>query len=102
MKEVRETTVACGKNKFTTEEYLQLKKASVKKHEYYKGEIFDMSGAGTRHNIIYINLITSISIQLKGNPCSFYGSDMRINIPENYLFTYPGISIICGEVIFSP
>lgn len=102
MDEVREPAVAYGKNKFTPEEYLQMEKASVKKHEYYKGEIFDMSGAGTRHNIISINLITSISIQLKGNPCRPYGSYMRINIPENYLFTYPGISIICGEVIFSP
>ncbi|HEY5028785.1 MAG TPA: Uma2 family endonuclease, partial [Candidatus Angelobacter sp.] len=35
---------------------------------------------------------------LKGKSCRPYGSDMRINNPENTLFTYPDISIFCGEV----
>lgn len=99
MHEVREPAVAYGRNKFTAEEYLQIEKSSVEKHEFYKGEIFAMSRAGARHNIISVNLITSISTQLRGKSCRPYGSDMRINIPENTLFTYPDISIICGSVI---
>ncbi len=102
MNEVREPAVAYGRNKFTTEEYLQMEKNSAVKHEFYSGEIFDMSGASTRHNIITVNLIIALGNALKGNPCRPYGSDMRIHIPENSLFTYPDISIICGEVIFSP
>jgi Uma2 family endonuclease len=42
--EVREPAVAYGKSKFTIEEYLQMEKASIEKHEYYQGEIFAMSG----------------------------------------------------------
>ena len=40
-----------------------------------------------------------IATALRGKPCQPYGSDMRINIPENTLFTYPDISIICGDII---
>jgi Uma2 family endonuclease len=39
---------------------------------------------------------------LKGKPCKPFGSDLRIHIPENTLFTYPDISIICNEIKTSP
>ena len=96
---VREPEVAYGKNKFTMQEYLAMEKASEVKHEFYKGEIFAMSGAGARHNIISINLVGALLRQLEGKPCRPYGSDMRIHIPENTLYTYPDISIICGDII---
>ncbi|MDB5193014.1 MAG: hypothetical protein JWQ96_2577 [Segetibacter sp.] len=35
---------------------------------------------------------------MKGHPCQPYGSNIRINIPENTLFTYPDLSIICGDI----
>ncbi len=108
--EVREPVVAYGKTKLTVEEYLQWEKASIEKHEFYKGEIFTMSGhgeplamsgAGNRHNKIFSNLFIGLGMLLKGKPCQPYGSDMRIHIPENTLFTYPDISIICGDIISS-
>ena len=37
--------------------------------------------------------------KLKGKRCKPYGSDQRIHIPSNTLFTYPDISIVCGEII---
>jgi Uma2 family endonuclease len=97
--EVKEPAVSYGKNKITIEEYLQFEKATDIKHEYYRGEVFAMSGAKPRHNVIAKNLMRDIATALRGKPCQPYGSDMRINIPENTLFTYPDISIICGEVV---
>jgi Uma2 family endonuclease len=108
--EVREPAVAYGKTKLTVQEYLQFEKASGERHEYYEGEIFRMhghgdllamSGAGNRHNIIFSNLFGELAIRLKGKPCRPYGPDMRINIPENTLFTYPDISVFCGELRLS-
>jgi Uma2 family endonuclease len=99
MDEVKEPVVAYGKNKMTIEEYLQFEKAADVKHEYYQGEVFAMSGAKPRHNVIAKNLMRDIATALRGKPCQPYGSDMRINIPQNTLFTYPGISIICGDVV---
>ena len=104
--ELKEPIVAFGKNKFTVEEYLQMEKTATERHEYYQGEIFQMqghgellamSGAANRHNMIFSNLFGEMCLQLKGKPCRPYGPDMRLNIPENTLFTYPDISIYCGE-----
>lgn len=97
--EVRDPIVIYNKSKLTEEEYLVFEKTAPEKHEYFKGEVFAMAGAGARHNVIFSNLFISIGIQLKGKPCKPYGSDLRIHIPENTLYTYPDISIICGEIV---
>ena len=95
--EVREPAVAYGKQKFTIEEYLAMEEAATEKHEYYKGEIFAMSGPKMPHNIISRNLLIGLGIKLKGKKCQPFSSDMRVHIEANTLFTYPDISIICGE-----
>ena len=66
------------------------------KHEYYQGEIFAMSGASVRHNRIQANTMGELYLKLKGKGCQPYGSDLRIHIPENTLYTYPDISIFCA------
>lgn len=99
--EVNEPHQAYQKKQYSVQEYLELEKPSQVKHEYYRGEIFAMAGAGTRHNIIAMNTSIALGTALKGSKCRPYGSDMRIHIPENTLFTYPDISVICGEVIAS-
>ena len=95
--EVKEAAVAYSKEKISIEAYLEMEYASPEKHEYYKGEIFAMSGAKMPHNEISSNLMTSIGSKLKGKRCKPYGSDLRVHIESNTLFTYPDISIICGE-----
>ena len=73
--------------------------SSLEKHEYYQGEIFAMAGASPRHNVIFKNLFWELAYRLKGNLCQPYGSDLRIHIPENSLYTYPDISIICRDIV---
>ncbi len=84
-------------NYVSPEDYLKRERASQEKHEYYKGEVFAMSGASREHNDIFRNVFGTLYIKLKGKPCKPYGSDFRIHIPENTLYTYPDISIICDE-----
>jgi Uma2 family endonuclease len=97
--DVKEPAVSYGKNKMSVEEYLQMEKISTVKHEYYQGEVYAMAGAKPRHNVIAKNLMRDLATALKGKPCQPYGSDLRINIPENTLFTYPDISILCGDIV---
>lgn len=85
-------------NYITEQDYLEAERKAFEKHEYYKGEIFAMSGALLPHNEIFSNLFGGIALQLKGKSCKPYGSDLRIHIPLNTLYTYPDISIICGKV----
>ena len=54
--ELREPAVAYGKQKFTIQEYLEIEETALEKHEYYKGEIFAMSGSKVPHNAIAGNL----------------------------------------------
>lgn len=96
--EVREPAVAYGKKILTIEEYLEYENASQEKHEYYRGEIFSMSGAKVAHNIIAVNMLGILKRELKGKACRPFNSDQRIHIPSNTLFTYPDISVVCGEI----
>ena len=96
--EVREPVVVYGKRKLTIEEYLAFEETSLEKHEYFQREIFAMSGAKVTHNIIASNLSGILQQMLKGKSCQPFNSDQRIYIPSNTLFTYPDISIVCGEI----
>lgn len=96
--DIKEPIPAYSKDRYTIEEYLEMENAATEKHEYYKGEVFAMSGAKLQHNIITTNLLVALGNKLTGKPCRPFGSDMRIHIPQNTLFTYPDISVICGEV----
>ena len=84
-------------NFVSQEAYLVMERASDTKHEYFKGEVFAMSGASWEHNLIVKNINTLILPHLKGKPCDMFGSDLRIHIPENTLYTYPDFSIICDK-----
>jgi Uma2 family endonuclease len=81
------------------EEYLEMENAADEKHEYYKGEIITRPASKVSHNIITGNFFGVLGNKLKAKNCQPYGSDARIHIPSNTLFTYPDISIICGEII---
>jgi Uma2 family endonuclease len=97
--EIREPAVAYGKQKISIEKYLEMENASPEKHEYYKGEVFAMSGAKVVHVKICDNILSSLKIKLKGKSCQPFGSDLRIHVEANTLFTYPDISITCGDII---
>ncbi|MGC4235028.1 MAG: Uma2 family endonuclease [Niabella sp.] len=97
--EVHEPAVDYGKRKYTMEEYLEMENEAVEKHEYFRGEIFAMSGAKLQHNKIAGNLYASLHTRLRAKECMPYNSDQRIHIESNTLFTYPDISIVCGEAV---
>jgi len=98
--EVREPALAYGKQKYTIEEYLEMEELATEKQEYYKGEIFAMSRAKHPHNIVKKNLYIGLAGKLKGKPCQPWDSDSRVHIQKNTLFTYPDISVVCGDPEF--
>lgn len=97
--EIQEPAIAYSKQKMTIEQYLEFENASEEKHEYYQGEVFAISGAKVTHNRIVMNALTSIGLFLRGKSCKPYGSDLRIYIESNTLFTYPDISVFCDDVL---
>lgn len=84
-------------NYVSPEDYLEMERASQEKHEYYKGEIFAMSGASPQHNLISYNINRIVAPFVHGKGCKLFGSDFRVHIPDNTLYTYPDFSIVCGD-----
>jgi len=80
----------------TEEEYLAMEPESDRKHEYFEGEIFAMTGASEKHNLIAANVIRELGTQLKKKPCRVYPGDMRLKIEATGLYTYPDVMIVCG------
>ncbi|MBZ0292892.1 MAG: Uma2 family endonuclease [Anaerolineae bacterium] len=82
-------------------EYLEFERVSNSRHEFLAGEVFAMTGASETHNLINGSTYVSLYNQLRGRPCKIYPSDMRLKVEATGLYTYPDISIVCGEACFA-
>lgn len=81
-------------------DYLAFERGSEFRHEFYRGEVFQISGASREHNIIVFNLANQIGSQLRGKDCEGYANDMRVHTPVTGIYTYPDLVIVCGEPKF--
>ncbi len=84
----------------TPAEYLKIERAAEFRHEYFNGEMFAMSGGSPQHSLIKMNVGGELRDQLKGRPCTAFDSDLRIRVSPAGLYTYPDISVVCGELEF--
>jgi Uma2 family endonuclease len=78
-------------------EYLKHEETSLIKHEYVNGEIYAMSGAKRRHNLIASNLVYRARGAVIGpHPgCQVFGSDMKVYVEMHNCFYYPDLSVCC-------
>jgi Uma2 family endonuclease len=80
----------------TPEEYLEMEKDALEKHEYFKGEVVAMAGASEAHARISRNLVGELHNYLKGKSCEVFGSDYRVTTPLFDSYMYPDAMIVCG------
>lgn len=83
------------------EEYLRRERASDERHEYFAGRIYAMSGASREHSMICSNTLGSLWNQLRGKPCEVHSSDLRVQVSDTGLYTYPDLSVVCGKKLFA-
>jgi len=97
------TAVPKSNTYYTAEAYLQQERNATHKSEYYKGEIFAMAGASLIHNEIVGNIIFALkdALRKQKKSCRVFPSDLRLHIPANTLYTYPDVTLICGEPEFT-
>src|SRR5207253_1326999 len=88
------------KSYISPQEYLRLEREAEFKSEYLNGEIFVMSGATRKHNLLTLNIGGSLNQQLRGRPCEVYAIDMRVKVSATGLYTYPDVAVVCGEPQF--
>jgi Uma2 family endonuclease len=88
------------KTSLTPEEYLAIERKAEYRSEYFNGEMFAMTGASRKRNLIALNIAGEFRQQLKGQPCEAYVNDMRVRIPATGSYTYPEVVVVCGEPEF--
>ena len=84
----------------SAEQYLTQERQAKFKSEYYRGEVFAMSGGSPTHSLIAANFVGACWASLKGKPCKVFNSDLRVKVEPSGLYTYPDASIVCGELQF--
>jgi Uma2 family endonuclease len=89
---------ALRKQRWTVNEYLAMESASEEKHEFLDGEIFAMAGASLNHNRLVASTLGLLHNQLSKSPCEVLPSHMRLKVNRTGLYTYPDVSVVCGEV----
>lgn len=86
---------------YSPEEYLALEELAEYRSEYYRGEIFAMSGGSVNHNRIAKNVVITLDAALASKPCETFITDMRLLVKKNGLYTYPDVMIVCGRLEFA-
>lgn len=79
----------------TPEDYLKAERLAETKHEYYQGNIFAMTGANRRHNLISVSLTATLYTKLRQHHCEIYANDMRVKVTATDLYCYPDIVVVC-------
>lgn len=85
---------------WTAEEYLAGERSSPERHEFFDGAIFAMAGASFEHNKIVGNLVGELRSALRHRPCDVTPSDLRVKVPATGLYTYPDVTVLCGDPVF--
>jgi Uma2 family endonuclease len=85
---------------YTAEDYLNFEREADTRHEFLDGEIYQMAGESLSHSRIYINLAAEIGSSLKGKRCEPLSPNMKVRTSTASLFSYPDLTIVCGEPIF--
>lgn len=97
---MRFVTATSANQAMNPEAYLALEREAESKHEYWRGEVFAMAGASRRHNLLVTNLVRLLGNALLDRPCEVYPSDMRVSAAKGDIFTYPDVTVVCGEPTF--
>lgn len=88
------------KRSITEEEYVAFEESSDRKHEYYQGDMYAMTGGTEPHNLLAGNTYASFHAQLRRRECRVYTSDQRIKVMATGLHTYPDVTVVCGHPQF--
>ena len=82
-------------NPMTLAEFLAWEDRQPLRHEFDGVRAAAMTGGTLAHAAIQANLAIAIGGRLRGGPCRFYGSDLKIRTGEDHI-RYPDGFVACG------
>ena len=79
------------------EEYLAGEQHSEIRHEYINGEVHAMGAASAAHNLIALNVATTLRAAARGTSCQVFIADMKVylKIAGEDIFYYPDVVVSC-------
>jgi Uma2 family endonuclease len=83
------------------EEYLEQEETATDRHEYFNGQIYMMAGGTHNHERIVGNVFAALHQHARRQKCTAYGSNMKILVKANGLYTYPDAMVVCGRIGFA-
>lgn len=86
---------------YSLDDYFALETASDQRHEYYRGEVFAMSGGSANHNRISVDVATALTGALAGKTCEVFVADLRLLVKRRQLYTYPDVMVVCGKLEYA-
>ncbi|GGG58260.1 Uma2 family endonuclease [Hymenobacter glacieicola] len=82
-------------HRYTVEEYLALEETADQRHEFFEGEVYAMSGASPRHNLIAQNCAFALRQALRGKGCRVFLEGVQLAVQEGRYYTYPDVMATC-------
>ena len=82
---------------YTTDEYLEYERDSNERHEFVDGYLIEMAGESLSHSRICVNITREVSNGLFGKRCEALSPNMKVRTSNASLFSYPDLTIVCGE-----
>jgi Uma2 family endonuclease len=79
----------------TLAEFLAWEERQEQRYEFDGSEPVAMAGGSLAHAAIQRNLALALGTRLRGKPCQFFGSDLKIQAAENSS-RYPDGMVICS------
>jgi Uma2 family endonuclease len=82
--------------KLTVDDYLEWESQQTEKHDFFRGEVFAMTGGTLRHNRATLASAIAFKNHLKGQACQVFAGDVKVvvNVAE-HLF-YPDVVVTCN------
>ncbi len=78
------------------EDFLAWENAQPERHEFYRGEVFAMTGGRRTHGRTVSNLNRRIGERLDGSPCQVFAESMKIQVGRDTIL-YPDIFVTCDK-----
>jgi Uma2 family endonuclease len=69
--------IAVNEQVLTFDQYLESEAQAQTRHEFVDGFMFAMAGASEAHNIIALNIATTLRAVARGTACRVFQSDMK-------------------------
>ncbi len=85
---------------YTPDEYLEFERNAAERHEFVDGYLIEMAGESLSHSRICVNITIEIGGQLRGEKCEALSPNMKVRTSNASLFSYPDLTIVCGEPQF--